>query len=201
MASLMIADEVICGFGRTGNMFGSVTFGIEPDILTIAKGVSSAYSPLSAAIVARHVHDALVDLTGNTGVFSHGFTYSGHPVSAAVALEALHILEERDIVGHVRKVGAHFQHQLRQLQQNPHVTRARGIGLMGAIDLARTKNPDESFEPSLAKGNALMDRAEENGLFIRAVGDTIIIAPPLVITEIEVDYLFERLRGSLDVLR
>ena len=198
---LMIADEVICGFGRTGNMFGSVTFGIEPDILTIAKGVSSGYSPLSAAIVADRIHDALVALTGKTGVFSHGFTYSGHPVSAAVALEALHILEERDIVGHVRKVGAHFQHQLRQLQQNPHVTRARGIGLMGAIDLVRTKDPDESFEPSLAHGNALMDRAEENGLFVRAIGDTIVIAPPLVISEAEVDTLFERFRESLDMLR
>ena len=197
---LMIADEVICGFGRTGNMFGSVTFGIEPDILTIAKGVSSAYSPLSAAIVAGHIHDALIDLTEKTGIFSHGFTYSGHPVSAAVALEALHILEERDIVGHVRKVGEYFQHKLRRLQQNRHVTRARGIGLMGAVDLVHSKDPDESFKPSLEQGNALMDKAEENGLFIRAVGDTIVIAPPLVISAAEVDTLFERFRGSLDVL-
>lgn len=197
---LMIADEVICGFGRTGNMFGSDTFGIEPDILTVAKGVSSAYSPLSAVIVAGHIHDTLVDLTGKTGVFSHGFTYSGHPVSAAVALEALHILEERDIVGHVRKVGAHFQHHLQQLQQNPYVTRARGIGLMGAFDLLRAEDSEEGRGPRPACGDALMDRAEENGLFIRAVGDTIVIAPPLVITETEIEDLFKRLHGSLAVL-
>ena len=197
---LMIADEVICGFGRTGNLFGSITFEIKPDILTVGKGVSSAYSPLSATIVAEHVHDALVALTGNTGVFSHGFTYSGHPVSAAVALEALHILEERDIVGHVRSVTERFQRRLRQLQQNPHVTRARGVGLMGAFDIVRAKGRNESFDLSQARGNALMDRAEENGLFIRAVGDTIVVAPPLVISEAEIDTLFNRLRASLDVL-
>ena len=198
---LMIADEVICGFGRTGNMFGSVTFGIQPDILTIAKGVSSAYSPLSAVIVAECIHSALIDLTERTGVFSHGFTYSGHPVSAAVTLEALNILEERDIVGHVRKVEKQFQRNLLQLQQNPHVKRARGIGLMGAFDLVRSKDQDESFDPSSSCGNTLMDSAEKNGLFIRAVGDTIVIAPPLVITESEIDELFTKLRASLNVFR
>ena len=132
---LFIADEVVCGFGRTGNMFGSTTFNIKPDLLTVAKGLSSAYFPISAVFVKSEIYQTLVDATTQTGVFSHGFTYSGHPVGAAIALETLTIIEERGIVDHVRRMGEIFQYEIHQLCEFESIENTRGIGLMAGFDV------------------------------------------------------------------
>lgn len=194
---LMIADEVICGFGRTGAMFGSTQFGITPDILTVAKGISSAYFPMSAAIVTESIYNSLIETTAQKGVFSHGFTYSGHPVGAAVALETLSILQERDIPAHVKSVGAKFQTALAECCDIEIITNKRGIGLMAGFDLVADKSQKLKFDPDQRAGNLVMKIAERNGLFVRAVGDSIVMAPPLIITEAEIDQLISLLNQTL----
>src|SRR5262249_55673927 len=134
---LFIADEVITGFCRTGNFWGSQTFQLTPDIMTMAKALSSAYLPIGAVLINQKVYEAVRDNSGKIGVFGHGFTYSGHPVSAAVALEALNIYEERDILSHVRRVGPLLQQGLRRLADHPLVGEVRGVGLLGALELVR----------------------------------------------------------------
>ena len=191
---LLIADEVICAFGRTGNLFGCETFGIRPDMLTMAKALSSAYFPISALLVSDPIYQAMRDESKKIGVFSHGMTYSGHPVGAAVALEALAIYQERDIPGHVRRVGKRLQTGLRALADRSIVGEVRGIGLMHAVELVADKSTKKSFDAKRGVGTFLMDCAEKHGLFVRAMGDTVIIAPPLVIKDEEVDellHLFE----------
>ena len=194
---LLIADEVICGFGRTGEMFGSVTFDLRPDILTVAKGISSAYFPISATLVTESIYSTLVEATARKGVFSHGFTYSGHPVGAAVALEAIAILEERDIPGHVRMAGAKLQEEIQGLCDIGFVANPRGVGLMAGFDLFADPEKKVPFGKIVDAGTLLMDIAEKHQLFIRSVGDTIVIAPPLIITKAEIDELIRRLRIAL----
>jgi 4-aminobutyrate--pyruvate transaminase len=196
---LMIADEVICGFGRTGNMFGCETFGIAPDIMTMAKALSSAYLPISAVMINERVADAVYENAGKLGVFGHGFTYSAHPVSAAVALETLKIYDERDMLGHVRGVMGRFQERLEGLAAHPLVGEARGVGLVGAIEMVEDKESRESFAPSASVGVHVASRCIEHGLIIRSLaGDIVTICPPLVITEGEIDLLFDRLTLALD---
>ena len=136
---LLVADEVICGFGRLGTMFGMETFGMRPDIVTVAKQISSGYLPISATIVDAPIYEALVRQSDTIGLFAHGFTYSGHPVAAAVAVETLNIYEERAVLDHVRAVAPHFQERLHFLGAHPMVGEARGLGLMGAVELVRDK--------------------------------------------------------------
>ena len=189
---LLIVDEVVCGFGRTGNLFGSTTFNIRPDILTVAKGLSSAYFPISSVLVSEQIYATLVQATLKKGVFSHGFTYSGHPVGAAVGLETLAILKERDIVNHVKSVGEIFQSEIEKLSEYDRISNTRGVGLMAGFDVA-IENANDSHQA----GNLLMEIAERNGLFIRAVGDSIVLAPPLIIQASEIEELFTRLRKSI----
>lgn len=194
---LMIADEVICGFGRTGNMFGCQTFNIVPDILSIAKGITSAYFPMSAVVTTDSIYRALVQMSGDNGYFSHGFTYSGHPVGAAVALETIKIIEERKIVKHVQSVSKKFLSILNQLLDFPVVKDFRGIGLMGGLEF---KLEGTGSNPQIQPGNlgrTVMDLAAENGLFVRAVGDAVVLAPPLIINEAEIEELYQRLEISL----
>lgn len=189
---LLIADEVVCGFGRTGNMFGSTTFDMQPDLLTVAKGLTSAYFPMSAVLVTEHIYEALVAETTEKGVFSHGFTYSGHPVGAAVALETITILEQRKIIAHVNEAGKTFQAGIHRLNRFSSVVNTRGVGLMAGFDLQSNK-----FAEGVSPGALLMDIAERNGLFIRAIGDTVVLAPPLIISESEIEELMKRLDASL----
>lgn len=195
---LLVADEVITGFGRTGEMFGCQTFGIRPDMMTVAKGLSSGYLPISALIVGGHVYDAVKDEAARIGVFGHGFTYGGHPVPAAVALEALAIYRERDIVGHVRRVGPALQAGLRALQQHPMVGEARGVGLIGAVELVADKDGRTAFDPKLAVGARVVAKAQANGVILRAMGDAVAFAPPLVISEAEIAEMLRRFRTALD---
>ena len=161
---LFIVDEVITGFGRSGNMFGSQTFGLTPDIMTLAKALSSAYVPLSATLISAPVYAALADESDRFGLFWHGFTYSGHPVATAVALEALKIYAERDIVGHVRKVESRFLAGLRSLVDRPFVGEVRGIGLMAAVELVADKATRRPFRPGVRAGEVVLRHAQDRGL-------------------------------------
>ena len=195
---LFIVDEIICGFGRTGNMFGSETFDLKPDIMCCAKALSSAYLPISATFIPEPIYRAMVAESEKIGVFGHGYTYSGHPVTAAVALETLDIYEERDIVGHVRAIAPRFQQVFRSLADRPLVGEVRGVGLMAGVELVADKASKQPFDPSLEVGSYLMARAREHGLIVRALGDSVVCAPPLIITDDEIDELGARFRRAFD---
>jgi putrescine aminotransferase len=193
---LLIADEVITGFGRTGNWFGSQTFGIKPHIMTIAKGLSSGYQPIGGSIVC----DEIADTVGGAGDFNHGYTYSGHPVAAAVALENLRILEEEHVIEHVRDVAhPYLAAKWAALADHPLVGEAKLIGLMGSIALTPDKQSRAKFATEAGKvGFRCRERCFANNLVMRHVGDRMIISPPLVITTDEIDILMERATKSLD---
>jgi 4-aminobutyrate--pyruvate transaminase len=189
---LLIADEVICGFCRTGEMFGSTTFGLRPDILTAAKALSSGYVPISAVLVSEKVHAAVAANSGKIGTFGHGFTYSGHPVTAAVALETLRIYEDEAVLAHVQSLAPKFQAGLRRYAGHPHVGEVRGVGLIGAIELAADPAKRTPFDPAMKAGARLAEFALAEGLIVRAMGDAVAFCPPLVITAAQVDEMFER---------
>ena len=195
---LLIVDEVICGFGRLGTMFGLERFDINPDMVVMAKQLTSGYQPMSATVISGPIYNALVQQSEKIGVFAHGFTYSGHPVAAAVGVETLKIYEERRILDHVRSVMPHFQERLRQLGNHPLVGEARGMGLIGAVELVADKQSKKSFDPAVKAGPLAVDLALENGLVVRAAGDTVAICPPLIINYGEIDQLFDRLSLTLD---
>ena len=196
---LLVVDEVICGFGRTGNMFGSQTFALEPDILTCAKALTAGYVPMSATLVSPHIYEALLAQSDKLGIFGHGYTYSAHPLPAAVALETIRIYEERDIVGHVRKVGPRLMAALRALTEHPLVGEARGVGLIGALELVRDKAARRGFDPKAGVGAYVVKRAQEHGAILRNMtGDVIAFSPPLIISESEIDALVDRIARALD---
>ena len=194
---LVIADEVICGFGRTGRWFGCDTFGIAPDFMTLAKGLSSGYLPISAVMIADRVAETLI---GAHQEFSHGFTYSGHPVAAAVALENIRILEEERIVERVAESTApYFQARLREFAAHPLVGEVRGVGLIAAIELVEDKARRKHFDAKREVGVRCRDHSVANGLIMRAVRDIMVLAPPLVISRGEIDELIERAGRALDL--
>jgi 4-aminobutyrate--pyruvate transaminase len=195
---LLIADEVICGFGRTGNMFGSTTFGIEPDILTCAKALSSSYLPIAAVMVNERVFQTLVTQSEKIGTFAHGYTYTGHPVCSAVALETLRIYEERDILGHVAVVGPRLQAGLRRFVDHPLVGEVRGTALIGAVEIVENRETRASFDPKKGVGAQFMKFAHHHGLLLRALGDTVAFCPPLIIDETDIDRLITRFGKALD---
>ena len=192
---LLIADEVICGFGRTGNWFGSETLNIRPDIMTIAKGLSSGYAPIGGSIVSDEIASVIAG-----DEFNHGYTYSGHPVAAAVALENLRILEEENILGHVRDVAApYLKQKWEALTDHPLVGEAKIVGMMGSIALTPNKEARAAFASEAGTvGYICRERCFANNLVMRHVGDRMIISPPLVITPEQIDVLIERATKSLD---
>jgi 4-aminobutyrate---pyruvate transaminase len=194
---LVVADEVITGFGRTGKMFGSQTYGIAPDMLVVSKALTSSYMPLSALVFSDAIYQTLADNSAKIGVFAHGFTASGHPVAAAVAIENLNIIEERDLVGNCAALAPQFQARLREFAGHPFVGEARGIGLIGALELVADKASKAAFEKPGAVGARLAELCQEEGLIIRAIGDIIAFCPPLVINSAEVDEMFERFARAL----
>ncbi|MGV8920266.1 MAG: aspartate aminotransferase family protein [Pseudomonas sp.] len=192
---LFVADEVICGFGRTGEWFGSDFYDLKPDMMTIAKALTSGYIPMGGLIV----RDEVVKVLNEGGDFNHGFTYSGHPVAAAVALENIRILREEEIVEKVRaETAPYLQKRLRELNDHPLVGEVRGVGLLGAIELVKNKTTRERYTD---KGVGMICRqfCFDNGLIMRAVGDTMIISPPLVISFAEIDELVTKARNCLDL--
>lgn len=192
---LLIADEVITGFGRTGNWFGAQTFNIRPDIMTIAKGLSSGYAPIGGSIVS----DAVAAVIGS-GEFNHGYTYSGHPVAAAVALENLRLIEEENILGHVRDVAApYLKQKWEALTDHPLVGEAKICGMMASLALTPDKATRAQFAAEAGTAGLICrEHCFANGVIMRHVGDRMIIAPPLVITPDEIDILIERAEKSLD---
>jgi 4-aminobutyrate--pyruvate transaminase len=199
---LLVADEVICGFWRTGNYWGSQTLEIEPDILTCAKALSSAYLPISAVMVNDRVFQALAKESHEIGTFGHGFTYSGHPVPAAVAIETLKIYDETDIGAHVREVGPYFQSELRRrFADHALVGEVRGLGLIGAVELTADKATGQKFDPAAKVSARWTKLIELSGVVARAVpGEILCFSPPLIITEAEVDELLDRVGRALDEL-
>jgi putrescine aminotransferase len=193
---LLIADEVITGFGRTGNMFGSTTFGIRPHIMTIAKGLSSGYQPIGGSII----HDEVFKVVAEGGELYHGYTYSGHPVAAAVALENLRIIQEEGIIDHVRNVAhPYLKAKWDALTDHPMVGEAKLVGLMGSIALTPNKATRAKFKAEAGTvGFKVRERCFANNIIMRHVGDRMIIAPPLVITPDEIDVLIARATKSLD---
>ncbi|CAI8950872.1 aspartate aminotransferase family protein [Pseudomonas donghuensis] len=192
---LFIADEVICGFGRTGEWFGSDYYDLKPDLMTIAKGLTSGYIPMGGVIV----RDEVAKVLSEGGDFNHGFTYSGHPVAAAVGLENLRILRDEKIIERVQEETApYLQKRLRELSDHPLVGEVRGLGMLGAIELVKDKATRARYE---GRGVGMICRqfCFDNGLIMRAVGDTMIIAPPLVISHAEIDELVEKARKCLDL--
>ena len=192
---LFVADEVICGFGRTGEWFGSDFYDLKPHMMTIAKGLTSGYVPMGGLIV----RDEVVAVLNEGGDFNHGFTYSGHPVAAAVALENIRILRDEKIVNRVHdETAPYLQKRLRELGDHPLVGEVRGVGMLGAIELVQDKATRKRHE---GKGAGMICRTFcfENGLIMRAVGDTMIISPPLVISKAEIDELVTKARHCLDL--
>jgi 4-aminobutyrate--pyruvate transaminase len=196
---LFIVDEVICGFGRTGNLFGSETFALRPDIMTCAKALSAGYMPISATLVSSALYEILLAQSDKLGIFGHGHTYASHPVPAAVALEALAIYEEQDIVSQVRRVAPRMQAGLRSHADHPLIGEARGLGLIGAVEIVRDKATKQSFDPKLGVGAFLVRRAQHHGVILRNMpGDIVTFCPPLIVSESEIDEMFRGFAKALD---
>ena len=194
---LLIADEVITGFGRLGEWFGSTHYGIEPDLMPFAKGVTSGYLPLGGVLVSDRVADVIIDKGGE---FAHGFTYSGHPAACAVALANIRMLRDQGIVERVKNETApYFQEQWSTLADHPVIGEARSVGLMGALEIVSDKSTCERFPKDQKAGDRCRDFCFDNGLVMRAVGDSMIVSPPLVIENNQIDELVEKARRSLDL--
>jgi 4-aminobutyrate--pyruvate transaminase len=194
----LIADEVICGFHRTGAPWGSTVYNLKPDMIACAKALSAGYLPIGAVMISEPIYAALVKQSEKIGVFSHGFTYTGHPTTSAVALETLKIYEQDDIPGHVRRVAPRLQEGLRRFADHPLVGEVRGMGLIAAVELVADKASRAPFDPAQAVGPYLVERGHHHGLILRPLGDTIAFCPPLIITEDEIDMLLERFSLALD---
>ncbi|TMH14859.1 MAG: aminotransferase class III-fold pyridoxal phosphate-dependent enzyme, partial [Betaproteobacteria bacterium] len=196
---LFVVDEVISGFGRTGNMFGAQTFDLKADIMTLAKALSAGYQPISASLMTNALYEILLAQSDKLGIFGHGYTYSGHPVPAAVALETLKIYEERDIVAQVRRVGPRMQAGIRSHADHPLIGEARGIGLIGAVELVRDKATKQSFDPKAGIAAHLVRRAQHHGAILRNMpGDVVAFSPPLIISEAEIDEMMACFGRALD---
>lgn len=195
---LFIDDEVICGFGRTGKPFGADTFAIKPTTISLAKAISSAYLPLSAVVIPEFMYEPFIEQSAEVGTFGHGFTYSGHPVCAAVALRNLELMEEREIFDHAAAMGEIMQERLADFADHPLVGDVRGVGLIGAVELVANKDTKAAFTADRGVGAHCTKRCEENGLILRAMGDTMAFCPPLIISEEQIDELFSKFAIALD---
>jgi 4-aminobutyrate--pyruvate transaminase len=192
------ADEVICGFGRTGSDFGSTTMGIQPDIMSLAKQLSSAYVPISAAVIPGAMYEAMIDQSAEVGVFGHGYTYTGHPVACAAALKALKIYERDGLFARAAKQGAYLQSRLQEFASHELVGEVRGKGLIGAVELVADKGTGQAFADG--KVGAFAQRAcQDEGLLLRAVaGNSVAFCPPLIIEEAQIDEMIEKFARALD---
>jgi len=194
----LIDDEVINGFGRTGNWWGAQTLGMKPKTISAAKQMTSAYAPLGAVMVPQDIYDAYVDQTSKIGTFGHGFTYGGHPLGCALGVKAIEIYQKRDILGHVRSLMPVFEKRMRRLGEHPLVGEARFCGLVGGVELVADKRTKRSFDPKEGVGGQMAKFAEDHGAILRAMGDTIGFCPPMIITEAELNELFDRTEKALD---
>lgn len=195
---LFVVDEVICGFGRTGRYWGSQTFDLSPDMLVCAKALTAAYFPMSAVLMTDAIYRAVADQSDRIGAFAHGYTMSGHPVGAAVALETLRIYDEDDILGHVAAVGPMLQDGLRHFADHPLVGDVRGVGLIAGLEFMADPAAKTPFAPDLKVSIRVMDAVRRRGVLLRALGDALACSPPLIIQEDEVATLLAAVKGALD---
>lgn len=195
---VVIADEVITGFGRLGTRFGSDYYDIEPDIMVMSKQLTSSYQPLAAIVMTDEIYQPVADHSASIGAFGHGFTASGHPVATAVALENLNIIEERDLVGNAARLSPMLQGKLREFSDHPLVGEVRGDGFIAAVELVANKATRTPFDPVGAIGRNLAAHAHKEGLIIRAIGDTIAFCPPLIATEEDVSRIVSRFGSALE---
>ena len=195
---LLVADEVICGFGRTGNMFGSETYGIRPDIMILSKQLSSSYLPISALVANERVIAPIVEESGRRGTLGHGFTAGGHPVAAAVALENVRIIEERNLVANAAAVGERMRKGLAAYKDHPLVGEVRGVGLIAAVELVTDKRAKTAFDPAGKLGGLVNAALLAEGIIIRNMGDAVAFCPPLIITDAQADDMVARFGVALD---
>jgi 4-aminobutyrate---pyruvate transaminase len=195
---LLVADEVINGFGRLGSSFGAVHYGFTPDIMIVSKQLTSSYMPLAAVVFSEAIYDAIADNTAKLGTFGHGFTASGHPVATAVGLENLKIIQERDLIGNAARVGAVLQERLAVLSDHALVGEVRGAGLIAGLEMVADKATRRLFAAAGKAGAFAFAAGHENGLILRAIGDTLALCPPMIITEPEVHEMVRRLEKTLD---
>ncbi|MFT3688366.1 aspartate aminotransferase family protein [Paenirhodobacter sp.] len=196
---VLIADEVICGFGRTGEMFGSATFGIKPDVMVLSKQLTSSYMPFSAIVMNDRFYGPIAEESHRIGTFGHGFTGGAHPVGAAVALENIAIIEERGLVENARRVGERLRGKLATLADHPKVGEVRGVGLIAAIELVDDKAA-KTVRKTGELGSAAFAAMLRNGLIVRNIGDSIGLCPPMILTEAQADEMFDIIARSLDTL-
>lgn len=194
----LIGDEVITGFGRTGNWWGAQSTGMVPTTISVAKQMTSAYAPLGAVMVPEQMYQAYLEQSKRVGTFGHGYTYGGHPLGCALGTKAIEIYQKRDIVGHVRNLAPRFAKRLERISEHPLVGEVRHCGLIGGVELVADHKTKQSFNPKLGVGPRLSKFLLERGAVMRAIGDTVAICPPMVIKEDELDELFNRLETALD---
>ncbi len=196
---LLVADEVICGFGRTGHMWGSQSMDVRPDMLTCAKALSSAYLPISAVLMSDRIYDTLASQADSLGIFGHGYTYSAHPVCAAVALRAQQLMQERDIVGQVQKLAPRFVERVKRMDRFDFIGNSRAIGLIGAMEFSADTATRRKFDPAIKIAAQAVAAIQEEGVILRALpGDIVGFCPPLVITEAELDDMFDRIDTAME---
>ena len=194
---LIIADEVINGFGRTGKPFACELYGIKPDFIVLSKQITSSYMPMAAVLMTDKIYQVIADNTQKNIMFGSGFTASAHPVACAVALENISVIEENKLMDRVPMLQGQFQERLNMLEDIDIVGEARGIGLMGAVEVVHDKSPSKPFNPVGSAGPVIAECAHKNGLIVRAIGDTLAVCPPLIITEEQIDELFDKFTQSL----
>jgi len=195
-----IADEVICGFGRTGNWFGTQTFGMKPHSISMAKAITSAYFPMSALTIEEDLYQAMLEESRKLGTFGHGFTYTAHPVGCAVALKTIEIYQRDKIMEHAAKMSPVFMSRLMKLADHPLVGEARGVGLLGAVELVADKKTKRSFDPKKMVGAAGVNKMQELGLIVRNVQDSLALCPPLIITTDETHEMFDIFEAGLNAV-
>ena len=195
---IMIDDEVITGFGRTGNWWGCQTVGMTPTTISVAKQLTAAYAPLGAVMVPEDIYQAYVDHSQQIGTLGHGFTYGGHPLGCALGVKAIEIYQKRNIVGHVRQLAPTFASRMKRIGDHPLVGDTVAVGLIGAAELVADKKTKRSFDPKKGVGAQLAKFLEGHGAILRALGDRIALCPPMVITEAELNELFDRFELALD---
>ncbi len=194
----MISDEVICGFGRTGKWFGSETVNFKPTSVSMAKAITSAYFPLGAISIEEELYQGMLEASKKLGTFGHGYTYTAHPVGAAMALKTIEIYKRDKIIEHAAGLSPLFQERLKRLADHPLVGETSGAGLVGAIELVADKATKRPFDPKHMVGNRMIENCQAFGLITRAIGDRVALCPPLIITEEEVNELFDRYEKGLE---
>jgi 4-aminobutyrate--pyruvate transaminase len=194
---LLIADEVINGFGRTGEWFGAMSHGMKPDTITVAKQLTSAYAPLGAVMVPDYMYEAMEQQSEKVGTFGHGYTYGGHPLGCALGVKAIEIYQRMDICGKVRAITPLFEARLAKLADHPLVGEVRNSGLMAGIELVADKASKRSFDPKAAVGAQCVVACQEHGAILRAIGDSVALCPPMIISEAELNELFDRIELAL----